>query len=421
MKNRVTDREEALFASNFPNVKQVILRPRTVDKINFANYPRPAVVEELIDQDIKRQISALNEQYRLEKRKVSGKEAYEIKIGVRAEHQALYIENLIKLSLWSKSERILRILRTKGLGPEPDDSTINQRRLDFIATLDLSKFPEADVGSPLYLGADTSNEGLNPFSDYTTGTYLSTGTGPNQYFELICPELVHEFGYPFFASVKGVWKIDGSAKECVIGINTDFFAAYLGGEKRYGNDVIFYMPESRFYFYDPMVQQYIPTTEQKIRLGLSLTLQERAWGLDLDQATMILNKFRSQAVFDDILEKAKAMLATERGFFEGPHVKSRLIMENQTANTIASTVKAFIESQVAVDESNVLTISECVAQLQSFCQERGESIPSYKEVKVVVQMKMREVYGKGLRNDLLLEDNRCVAGWKGLRLDHQVA
>jgi hypothetical protein len=92
-------------------------------------------------------------------------------------------------------------------------------------------------------------------------------------------------------------------------------------------------------------------------------------------------------------------------------------MENQMANDIASTVRAFIESQVAPDESHILTISECVSQLQSFCQERGESLPSYKEVKVIVQMKMREIYGKGVRNDLVLPDNRCVAGWKGLRLE----
>lgn len=418
MKPPVTEREETLCASNFPNSKQAILRPRTVTKIDFSNFPRPKVIDELIDQDIKQQIQLLDEQYRLEGRKVSGKEAYEIKLHVRAKHQAQFIEKGIKLALWFQSERILFILRTRGLVAELDSSIINQRRIDFIANLDLQQFPEADANSPLYLGVRPLNE-EDLLSDYITSTHFTKGAGPNQYFELISPGLVQEWGYPFFTSVKG-GKGAGSPKECIVGINVDFFAAFLAGERRYGHDLVYLVPEQRFYFLDPLFQQYVPTSEEKLRLGLSQTLQQRAWGLELDQATLILNQFRSKQVFDEILGKAKALLATDRGFFDGPQGKTRFIQKDQVADNIATKVREFIESEIAVDESSILTIKECLPALDSYLQKSGISRPVHKEIKLVVQSKIREIHKRGLRNDLILPDSRCVAGWRGLRLGQAI-
>ncbi len=367
-------------------------------------------MEQQKQKEIEAELKHLYERYALEKRKPSGSETHAVRQRVCEKYRDVHVQNGLKAELWQLSERTLDLLRTPGLYPAPDRETVSKCMQTFVQRIEGRYFPEIDPATPFYLGPAGYVE-LNP----------REVVGPNEYFTLAQPQLVMNFGYPFHSAVPRRNARSGYATESVaervLGINTSFFGALTGGDKRLGHDVVFYSPEAKFYFYDPVPEYYVPTTESKLRLGLSLAIQRQAAGLPVDQASIILNKFLSDAVLDHIMIKAKTLLAVEHGFFEGPNAKARLVAEDATSKSISSTVKAFIESQIAVDETNVLTISECVAQLQSFCQERGESLPSYKEVKVVVQMKMREVYGKGLRNDLLLEDNRCVAGWKGLRVE----
>ena len=107
----------------------------------------------------------------------------------------------------------------------------------FVQRLDYSKFPEID-------------ESMSKI-------------GPNAYFELSRPQLVADWGYPFYSTV-----VEGIQQEKIIGLNSDFWAAFMGGDKRLGHDLVFFIPESRFYFFDLVVGCYVPTSEEKVRLGL---------------------------------------------------------------------------------------------------------------------------------------------------------
>jgi len=253
--------------------------------------------------------------------------------------------------------------------------------------------------------------------DYRASQELS----PNAYFAQIYPNLVPDYGFPFVTTVRKTTDSSDMLKprtEQLKGINTLFFAALLGGDRRLGHDVIYFIPEGRFYFVDPLIACYVPTTEVKMRFYLTHVLQERVWGYDADDAQLILEQFCTPKVLDTIIDQAKALLGAERGFFKGPRAYPRLTVENQESADIAATVRSFIKNQIDTDETSILTITECMNGLKTYSQETGVSLPSIKEVKAIVQTNIRNIHGRGLRNDLVLPDKTCVVGWKGIRLDH---
>ena len=409
---RVNFKTDEQLSSKSVKIAPEFVRPSLARPFSFLSGKLVPLMQKQQQEETERELKLLYERYALEKRKPSGAETHSVRMRVKEKYHDIHLQNGLRAELWQLSERTLNILRTPGLCPVPDRGAILKAMQAFNEKTDGKYFPETDPGSPFYLGPRGYSE-----------VKSSDVVGPNEYFEVTQPERVMNYGYPFYSSVP-TQETDPLAPckpvpEKVLGINTTFFGALMGGDWRLGHHVLFFLPEAKFYFYDLVIESYVPTTEAKLRLVLSVAIQRQAASLLVEQATIILNKFLIDAVLDQVMAKAKTMLGVERGFFEGQRAKPRIVVENQAARSIASTVKAFIESQIAVDETNVLTISECVAQFQSFCQERGESLPSFKEIKLIVQMKMREVYGKGLRNDLLLDDNRCVAGWKGLRLEKE--
>ena len=399
--------EDSRLPSSLPELD--VLRHWTAPAIDLSRYPLPNHAEEQITLETKQEMESLNERYRLEGREASEQESDQIQLAVRERHQKQYSEGVIKFALWRESERILRILRTKGLGPVLDESTFNQHQLEYIRKLDLKCFPEANPNSLLFIGADPSIDKWFTPPDYPDVKLPSLGIGPNEYFALTCPELVANFGYPFHISIY----------QRLVGINTDFFAAYLGGQKRFYHRVVFYVPEARFYFLDPQARQYIPTTEQKMRIWLSLVLQERAWGVCLDHATTILTQYRSNDVMDEILRKAKSLLAAERGYFKDNETHPRFVVEESGKKDLQVTVRLFLEAQVCLDEKSILRVTDFMDGLKNYLRTISASLPKHQELKTIVQANMREIHHKGLRNDLILADGGFARGWKGLRLRDQ--
>jgi hypothetical protein len=399
-----------LACSSMP-LESDVLRHWTAKNIDLSKLPLPKRVEEQILVETEQEINSLNVKNGLEERQASLQEVEEIQLKVRARHQDQFYEARIRLALWNESERILKILRTRGLGVALDESTLRQRTIEYITQIDLKLFPEANPRSSLYWGADPLLEEEVSCPDNTSIKLPPTTISPNDYFEQTCPEIVASFGYPFYVTLH----------QRLNGINTDFFAAYLAGQRRFKHDVLFFLPESRFYFYDPMARQYIPTSEEKLRILLSLILQERAWGYYMDHASTILTQFRRQEVMDEILGKTKTLLATARGFFDQNGDNPRLVVEEQGRENLQATIQVFLEAKVCMDENGILTVTDFMKGLKNYLQERGTSVPRnrYQEIKTLVQANMREIHGKGVRHDLILEDGGLTKGWKGLRLRNQ--
>jgi hypothetical protein len=263
MKARLKHQQSNLFKEHLPKVSPEVLTPFAANRYDFSNWAVPESFKKAVAKETEQELQILRDRYRALGRNLSGKDTFEIKVRVKSKHNTILLENRLRFALLEESEKILRLLRTRGLGPVLHSTILSENRLQFITKLNLNQFPEADHRSPLYLGPGQVMEQKEPFFGEATEHNRCAPLCPNGYFNVIHPDLVRDYGYAFHAHVSRVPNVEHPAKQRLVGINTDFFAAYLSGDKRFGHDLMFYVPESTFYFYDPLVDHYLPTTEDK--------------------------------------------------------------------------------------------------------------------------------------------------------------
>ena len=382
-------------------------------------YLNPSRYGEEIEAQVRQQMADANQS--ASGRPLSPDDIALIRKEVEADYQTLLSKEQKVMALWMQSERLLRILRTKGLGPELT-GTAEARALErFVSHIDGQFFPELNKDGLLYIGPRPAESICK----------TSRPGSPNDYFVQTHFGLVTSYGLPFYSCLARQAApqpedrlIDmRTGQDCLrpmpthenlIGINSDFFAAFLGGDKRFGHDVVYVVKEDSFYFYDLVANCYLPTSKDKIRLWLSLTLQERAWGQNLDTATMILNTFRTKQVLDGVIAKAKALLAVDAGFFSAPNAKPRweAARESTTNAACATSAVEFVRVWVESAEGSILTAA---AVLERFRNHTGES-GSSGSFRRQLDQAMKVVHGRTLRKDLTQPNGSCVASWKGLRL-----
>jgi len=299
---------------------------------------------------------------------------------VKDKYHQLHREHRARTLLWLQSERTLNLLRSKGQMPTPTQDQVDQAMLRFVQGLDLNRFPEIDESFPC--------------------------VDPNHFFEISRPQLVADWGWPFYTTV-----VEGSQQEKIIGINSDWWGAFLGGDHRLGHDVVFFVPESQFYAFDVVLGCYVPTTDDKMRLWASQSLQNRAWGQDASLATTILQEFRTRKVFDTIITTAKAILAADESFFHGRDARPKWggVPKPGEVQVIVDT---FVKEQVEQADGGIMPLGDILLQLGKTSAVSANK----KELTQTVNDSIRSTFNRGLRNDLRLPDNRTVAGWKGLRL-----
>src|ERR1019366_4505977 len=58
---------------------------------------------------------------------------------------------------------------------------------------------------------------------------------------------------------------DGLARITPLAPNLDFFAAMLGGDIKLGHSVVYFEPEMQFYYKEPLLQLYKPTSPEKLQ------------------------------------------------------------------------------------------------------------------------------------------------------------
>src|SRR5258705_8080117 len=69
---------------------------------------------------------------------------------------------------------------------------------------------------------------------------------PALWFAQKFPDQVNQFGCPFLEMRQST--CDGFNLITPVSINTDFFAAMLGGDSKLGHSVIYFEPEMQFYY-----------------------------------------------------------------------------------------------------------------------------------------------------------------------------
>jgi hypothetical protein len=240
----------------------------------------------------------------------------------------------------------------------------------------------------------------------------------NAWFDQMFPEAVRQWGSGFLESRhQGV---DGFTVYTPCELNTDAWAAALGGRKEIGTQVVFLPPEQQFYFLDYRaggVGAFCPVSEHKLQLLVSNYLMRCADACDRSvEVQPLFSASRKTESLKAITDKAKTILEVDRSFFAGPQGKRRMIDGRVIeANTPPAHV-TFIKTSVVSKPEAKLMVTDAFHRYHRFCKDVGEPPLTRAEFKSVVKEVIREEFRLGLRHDILDERGKSQEGWLGLDL-----
>ena len=203
-------------------------------------------------------------------------------------------------------------------------------------------------------------------------------------------------------------------------LNIDFFAAALAGDPLLGHRLVFYLPEETWYFFDPRLLCYCPTSEEKLVALLSSYLvrcaQEAGFLVDIKP---LFTEFRRMEVLNSIVRRARALLAAEMSFFEGEKGHRRMIDGKIVDPNQQPAYVAFVKKGIVKQADSKLTIGDAFHRYYKFCKREGQIPLKRQEFKHLVAEVIREDFKIGLRHDVVDEHGKQQHGWLGIdcRLD----
>jgi hypothetical protein len=247
-------------------------------------------------------------------------------------------------------------------------------------------------------------------------------TDPNAWFAVRFPEQTEKFG-PAFLEARYEDE-DGLKRFIPVELNTDFFAAVLGGSRSLGHQMVWWEPEATFYFQDYRVDAFCPTSPTKVELLLSNFLircsQEMGSLVDIRP---LVTTFRKPDVLRSVVEKAKALLAADVTFFQGEQGHRRLVDGRMIDPTAKPSYEIFVEKNLIREDRATLTVTDAFHRYYSFCKAQQMAPLTRQEFKSLIIEVVREQFSLGLRHDVPGTSGKQVEGWIGLncRLQNQAA
>lgn len=231
---------------------------------------------------------------------------------------------------------------------------------------------------------------------------------PSQWFADKFPAAFTNFGTPFLETVEH--SIDFEFRR-IVEINIDFFAAALGGDDRLGHRVVFYRPESCFYFRD-CDGVFYPTDELKLATLLSALLLRCAEEMPatVDRCNLFVD-FRKESRLNETVRKARCILAVDASFFSADSLHRRV----EGVETIDRTARNFVGTNIDVATPNdQMTVAELIAGFLEYCNANKLKLETPRQAKRFIVEAVNEHYGVRLRHDLAADGKKCARGWKGL-------
>lgn len=234
---------------------------------------------------------------------------------------------------------------------------------------------------------------------------------PSEWFSKKFRAQLETFGPPILESVS----LDPAGQKRVtpISLNDDFFAGILGGQAGLKHHVVFYVPEESWFFVDPRINSFSPTTEAKLQILLSQYFircaQEMPRSVDIGP---LFNCFRSDETLKRIVKRARALLAADASFFspESPHKRLH------GAEVHARITKQFVREAIKQTPGQVLPIDRCFAAFADYCRSKQFTTMARKQFKEIVAEVIKEEFDIGYRHDLQTEEHKYQRGWRGLTL-----
>lgn len=237
---------------------------------------------------------------------------------------------------------------------------------------------------------------------------------PENWFTLKFPVEVRRYSAPFlFQPV-----VNGLSHHAIRPqlLNEDFFAAMLGGERGLGHQIV-YCPGDGFWFWDPAVEAFCPTTDAKMEILLSnyLVKYGEAFGTRLD-VMFLMENHRKPAVLKRVVNKAKAILEADESFFQGAEGQPRYVEGKRVLPQPMASPIMFIQSAVTREEGAFMTASEAYREYCRYCERAGQLKVTLSEFKALLNGAVYEKFQARLRHDIPTENGRQTHGWKNLTL-----
>ena len=206
---------------------------------------------------------------------------------------------------------------------------------------------------------------------------------------------------------------DGAHTVTPFSINHDFFAAALAGDARLGHRVIYFEPEMQFYYREPVLQLYKPTTEQKLQCLYRALMMRCAQELPNENNKLNLCvEFRSDKHAKLVTQRAKSILAADQSFFSATSPNAR-IRGIELHERIA---RKFVEELLTCEPGQTLLLADAHAAFCRILKERELAPLKRSEFKSIVIPLIKEEFDVALRNDLVVDERQGVRGWKNVKL-----
>lgn len=238
---------------------------------------------------------------------------------------------------------------------------------------------------------------------------------PNSFFAERFPEATALYGPAFLV---GCW-IDSYQQTHTIPahLNTDFFACLLSGSPQLGHTVVYFQQEARFFYYEPLHDAYCATTEAKLELLLSNELIRCSQACSrLTDIRPLVETFRNPTVLNSVIQRAKAMLQADTGFFQGKDGHRRYVDGKYLEPTDELSYRLFVKETITPDSCASVTLPEAFSRYVVFCARNHLSALQRTEFRALVADVIREQYHLGIRHDIDNGRGQTTHGWRGLSL-----
>ena len=234
---------------------------------------------------------------------------------------------------------------------------------------------------------------------------------PTEWFSQHFPEQVKQFGCPFLEVRES--RCDGFSTVTPLAPNIDFFAAMLGGDKKLMESVVYYEPEMQFYYFEPVLQLYKPTTQEKLQSYYRGFMIRCAQELNNDTSKLnLFVEFRSDKTAKAVVQRAKSILAADLSFFSATSPHQRI----KGAELHERLMRVLCETMLERSEGACLTVTQAYHVFCRLSEQRQLGELKRSMFKEVMKDLVRDVHGLALRRDVLDSFNKQQEAWRGLKL-----
>ena len=231
---------------------------------------------------------------------------------------------------------------------------------------------------------------------------------PSEWFAEKFPGQAKLYGCPFLELHQS--SCDGFSRITPVSINLDFFAAMLCGDIKLGHSVLYFEPEMQFYYKEPGLKLYKPTSPEKLANYYRAMLIRCAQELEGEVDKLnLFSEFRSDKNARAVVQRAKSVLAADSSFFCATSPNQRI----KGVELYERVARKFVDELLTSEPGQILRLADAFNCFREMLKQKD--IPDIKrsDFKAVVGPLITQSFNVCLRNDL---DGAGVRGWKNVRL-----